>query len=186
MALELLLKLGGFSLIIGGCLTTAGWICFAILDPSHQHYQKRQWLPLNMLIISGGLLMSLGLSGFYFHQASEAGVGGLIGFILLFVGLVLSHLVVHSIETACMPNIPPMIRRFISIAAPSLFSGILITGISTWKAEIYPSFFAVFLIITALAGILTIIRGVPPWLGRNLASSFFPISMIWSGFLLIN
>jgi hypothetical protein len=181
MTSEELIWISGLSLSIGGFLTTTGWICFAIIDPSHRNYRQRYWFPLNSFIIAGGLFVSLGLPGLYVRQASEASVWGLIGFILLFPGLILSRLAVHSIETACIPNIPKMMMRLVLIAAPSLFSGILVPEIAIWKAEICPQSLGIFLIISAIVGLLTVIKGIPQWLGRNLNSSFFPISMVWAG-----
>ena len=84
MIADKLFWLSGFSLTLGGCLTFMGWIMFAILDTGHQFYQHPRWYPLNLLVIVGGLLMAMGLPGFYVRQASEAGIGGLIGFVLLF------------------------------------------------------------------------------------------------------
>lgn len=97
------------------------WVGFAIFDPGHQHYQNPRWFPLNLLVIVGGLFMALGLPGFYARQAADVGFWGLAGFVLLFIGLVLSHLVVHAIETVTMPDVPATMMRFVSVAAPSIF-----------------------------------------------------------------
>ncbi|HSM24024.1 MAG TPA: hypothetical protein VK856_04110 [Anaerolineaceae bacterium] len=177
--------LSGLSLVIGGFLATIGWIGFALVDPKHQQTQKRHWFPLNLCVIVGGLLMSLGLPGFYIQQAQDAGLWGLIGFVLLYIGLVLSHLAVHSIETVSMPNVPRMMFHFVSVAAPSLFLGIFITGIVTWSNDVYPQSLGIMITLAAIVGLLTIVRGVPAWLGRNLASCLFPISMVWAGILLL-
>ena len=122
MTTDNLLRLSGFALARGGLMTFFGWILFAILDPDHRLHNHPRWYPLNLLVIVGGLLMAIGLPGFYGRQASEAGIWGLVGFVLLFVGLVLSHIGVHSIETVTMPNIPTaMMRLFRWLRHPSFW-----------------------------------------------------------------
>jgi len=169
-----------------GLSTFIAWIGFAIFDPGHQYYQHPRWLPLNVLVIAGGLFMALGLPGFYAQQASEAGMWGLIGFAVLFIGLVISHIAVHSIETFTMPNVPATMMHFVSVAAPSLFLGILITGIVTWRTGIYPQSLGITFVIGALLGLLTIIPGVPQILARNFASTLYPATMVWIGILFSN
>jgi len=180
-----LFSLSGLSLILGGLMAFTGWILFAIFDPGHQHYQNPRWFPLNLLIIIGGLLMALGLPGFYAGQAIETGVLGLIGFLLLWFGLVLSHIAVHSIETVTIPNVPATMMRFVSVAAPSLILGILITGILTCSAGVYPASLGISLILAALVGLLTVIKAIPQVIRRNLASTLFPASMVMAGILII-
>ena len=185
MTTDKLFWLSGLSLVIGGLLTFSSWVLFAIFDPGHQFYNLPRWFPLNTMVITGGLLMALGLPGFYARQASETGVWGLLGFVLFFVGLVLSHIAVHSIETVTMPNVPATMMRFVSVAAPSIFIGIIITGIVTWRSGVYPPSLGIAFILAALVGLLTVIPGVPQIISRNLASTLFPGSMFWAGILLM-
>ena len=185
MTVDKLFGLSGLSLAIGGLLAFMSWILFAIFDTGHQYYQHPRWFPLNLLVIAGGLLMALGLPGFYARQASETGVWGSIGFVLLFVGLVLSNIAVHSIETVTMPNVPATMMRFVSVAAPSLFLGIIITGSVTWRAGVFPPSLGIAFILAALVELLTVIPGVPQIISRNLASTLYPASMFWAGILLI-
>ena len=185
MTADKLIGLSGLSLTIGGLMTFTSWILFAIFDPGHQYYQHQRWFPLNLLVIFGGLLMALGLPGFYARQASEAGLWGLIGFVLFFIGLVLSHLAVHSIETVTMPNVPATMMRFVRVAAPSIFPGILITGIVTWRTGVYPAHLGIAIIPGGIIGLLTVIPGVPQIVARNLASTLFPTAMFWAGIMLM-
>ena len=185
MTADKLFWLSGLSLVLGGIMTFMAWILFAILDPRHQFYQHSRWFPLNLLVIFGGLLMALGLPGFYARQAYQTGVWGLLGFVLFFVGLVLSHIAVQAIETVTMPNVPATMMRFVSVAAPSIFIGIIITGVVTWKSGVYPPSLGIAFILAALVGLLTIIPGVPLIISRNLASTLFPATMAWAGILLI-
>jgi NADH:ubiquinone oxidoreductase subunit K len=185
MTADNLFWLSGLSLILGGFMTFIAWILFAIFDTGQQYYQHPRWFPLNLLVIFGCLLMALGLPGFYARQASETGIWGLLGFVLFFVGLVLSHIAVHSIETVTMPNVPTTMMRFVSVAAPSVFLGIIITGIVTWRSGIYPPSLGIAFILAALVGLLTVIPGLPQIISRNLASTLFPASVFWARILLI-
>lgn len=178
-------NLCGLALVIGGIFATAGWIGFAILDPGHQKYGHSRWYPLNSLIIAGGVFMALGLPGFYLRQATQAGILGLIGFVLLFIGIVIPYVGVHSIETVTMPNIPSGMMRFVAVGASSAFMGILIFGIATWRAGLFPPALGIVCVASALLGLLTIIPGIPAWLGRNLASSGFTACMAWAGLIVI-
>lgn len=110
MSAEGFLRLGGSALAAGGFLATAGWLLFARLDPGHRQYAHTRWLPLNGLIMAGGLLTTLGLPGLYLGQAEQSGLAGLIGLVSLFAGTAVSHLSVHAIETATMPEVPANMR----------------------------------------------------------------------------
>jgi hypothetical protein len=94
---EKLIWLSGLSLAAGGIGATVGWLLFAILDPPHHGPAKWWWWPGNILVISGGLFMILGLPGFYVTQAEKIGVIGLLGFISFFAGLALAHIGVHAV-----------------------------------------------------------------------------------------
>ncbi len=185
MTVNDLYNLSGLTLVIGGVLATAGWISFAILDPGHQNYSHARWFPLNVLIIAGGVFMALGLPGFYLRQSTQVGILGLIGFIFLFIGIVIPYIGVHSIETVTMPNIPSGMMRFVAIGAPSAFMGILIIGISTWRAGVYPPVLGAAFLTSALVGLLTVIPGIPPWIGRNLAPCGFTASITLAGLFVI-
>jgi hypothetical protein len=185
MTIDKLDLLGGVALTIGGGLATLAWITFAFLDPDHQHYVDPHWFPLNVMVIAGGVFMALGLPSFYSKQALQTSYLGLIGFILLFVGIVIPYIAVHSIETVTMPNIPPWMMRFVAVGAPSAFLGIIITGITTWRAGVFPPALGIVFVASALLGLLTVIPGIPAWLGRNLASCGFTACMAWAGLFVI-
>lgn len=182
---EILFKLSGATLTLGGSLTTIGWLLFMVLDPDHQAYKHNRWFRVNGLIIAGGLFMVLGLSGFYLRQASQAGVLGLMGFILLYIGIALPYLTVHTIETVTMPDVPPAMMRFATVGAPCLFLGLILTGIVSMKAGVYPAPLGITLISSAILGLMTVIKSVPSWLGRNLVSAFITATLAWAGVLTV-
>jgi hypothetical protein len=161
MASNGFLQLSGVALASGGLLATAGWVLFALFDPEHQSYQSRAWLPLNGLIIAGGVGMAMGLPGLYAIQAEASGLLGLAGFLVFFVGITIPYFAVHSIETATMPDVPASLMRWVAIGALSLLSGALLSGIATWRAGIFPAWIGAGLVVSALLGPLTLAPFLP-------------------------
>jgi hypothetical protein len=168
-----LVWLSGLSLAVGGLLATLGWILFVILDPNHERYAGRSWIVLNFLIIFGGVFMAMGLPGFYATQADQAGVIGLLGFVVFFVGIVIPHVAVHSIETVTSPNIPPGMRTLVSIGAPSLFLGALLTGIATYSAAAYPAWLSIGLVVPLLPGLFAQLKPVAAVFTRGVFPALF-------------
>lgn len=181
-----LLWLSGLALLLGGGLASAGWLLFAALDPGHINYAGRLWWPLNGLVIAGGVFMAMGLPGFYAAQARESGLPGLVGFVLLFVGVVLAYVGVQAIETATMPTIPAGMMDVVSVAAPSAFFGLLLTGFAIWQANVYPRWTAVALILAALLGLLAQFVPLPQWLGRSALSVTFTAPIAALGVILMS
>lgn len=185
MSTEQLLKLSGLSLALGGMLAATGWLLFAWLDPNHAYYTHPRWLPLNGLIMAGGLFMALGLPGFYLSQAKQSGLAGLMGFVFLFAGIVLAYIAVQAIETATMPDLPPTMMRIVAVAAPAAFIGAVLTGIVTWRSGVHAPWAAALLLAAALLGLLAQIMPLPAWLGRTLSPVLFCGALAWFGLSLI-
>ena len=82
--------LSGLSLACGGALATLAWILFVLWDVEHLRVTAPSWLILNGLIIASGVLMALGLPGFYARQAEQSGWLGFIAFVILFGAVTVS------------------------------------------------------------------------------------------------
>lgn len=180
-----LVRLSGISLLIGGLIATTAWIFHAIVDPGRVGYNEPWWLPLNMALSSGAILMALGLPGFHACQASRTGKFGLIGLVLLFSGMLMAYVGVQTLEAFSRPDIPATIGILASIAAPTFFFGIIITSAVTWRADVYPRVTAALLGLSALFGLLTRLVYMPAWLGMNLIPAFFTVVMAWLGIVLV-
>jgi len=178
-----LIWLSGLSLAIGGFLATTGWLSFAILDPLHNGYLKWWWWPNNLLVISGGLFMVLGLPGFYVTQARQSGIIGLVGFLALFAGLILSYITVQTIETITMPNVPADIRRIVSVAVPLLAVGTMLIVIAIWQANVFPKWLAGALLLSLLLGAVKEVYQFPVLWEHNLFSILFTITIGLMGLL---
>jgi hypothetical protein len=185
MATAQLVRLSGMSLGIGGILATGAWVLHAIVDPTRGGYAEPWWIPLNLALSVGAILMALGLPGFHARQASQVGALGLIGLVMLFVGLLLAYVGVQTLEAFSRPQIPSRLGILAGIAAPIFFLGIVITSVVTWRAGIYPRAIALALAATALLGLLTRLMEMPAWLGLNIIPALFTAAMAWLGLLVV-
>lgn len=90
----------------------------------------------------------------------------------------------HSIETATAPDIPPRMRLWVSVGAPSLSFGMIILRTATWRTGVYPALAGVLLLLFALASVFTMVRSVRPLLRLGTLPSAFSLMMAWLGLLL--
>jgi len=128
--------------------------------------------------------MAMGLPGFYYSQAKTAGLPGLLGFILLFIGLVIPYVAVHSVETLTMPRIPSRFRILVSVGAPCLFLGTVLTGFSVWQVGLYPAWTAALFLSAAFLGLLVQVLPSPNWLYRVVSPALFTVVTAIFGILL--
>jgi hypothetical protein len=173
----------GFALLIGGTFATIGWLLFSFFDPTHTRTAEPSWMVFNLLIICGGVFMALGLPGFYMAQSERLGTFGLIAFVVFYIGIVIPYVAVHSIETATSPNVPPRMFAFVSVGAPSLYTGALLVGILTYTAGVYPKWLAAGLVIAVILGVLMRLVPLPPVVARGgLISAYFTAVIALIGF----
>ncbi len=123
--------------MLGGLSATLGWVLFVIFDPEHVRTTGKRWLVLNLMIIFGGISMTLGLPGLYLAMSPQAGLIHWIGLGIMFVGLVIPYASVHAVETTTSPDVPTGMRNLVSIGAPSLFVGSLITAALLYTSGVY-------------------------------------------------
>jgi hypothetical protein len=179
------IQFSGFSLLLGGLLATLGWILFGLFDPVYSAPEENRWIVFNLLVVFGGVFIALGLPGFYFAQAHRSGIPGLIAGTILFIGIAIPYIAVQSIEMATSPNVPPIMRMFVSIGAPSLFLGALFTGIITYAAGIFPRWVALALITSVILGLITRLYTFPPMFNKGIFPAVFTGVMGLIGFYMI-
>jgi hypothetical protein len=167
-----LLRLSGISLAAGGILTTAAWVFHAVVDPGRGGYTEPWWLPLNLALSWGGILMAMGLPGFHARQAARTGIAGVIGLILLFSGMLLAYVGVQTLEAFSRPQIPVTLGFLVGIAGPTFFLGIVITSVVTWRARVFPRSIAAALGLTALLALVPRATALPDWLALMITASF--------------
>lgn len=183
-ALDHLFWLSGILLAAGGLITTAAWVVHAIVDPGRGGYAEPWWLPLNLVLSLGGILMAMGLPGFHTRQASKTGISGLMGLVLLFSGMLLAYVGVQTLEAFSRPHIPATLGFIVAIAGPTFFLGIVITSVVTWRATVYPRPIAAALGMTAVLALLTRPIALPDWLVL-IVSALFTAVMAWLGITLV-
>jgi len=109
------------------------------------------WAGLSLLTF---LLLSLGLIGIYSYQLEAAGVLGLAGFLVAFVGTVLSAGAAWTLLFIA-PKVAPLVPTFVEIpwfelSFLLLALGWLLFGVATLRARVFPRAAAVLLIIGAV------------------------------------
>jgi hypothetical protein len=170
---ETFVQVSGFALMLGGILATVGWLGFTVVDPGHNDTSGSLWMPLNLAIILGGVGMAMGLPGFYLGHAEQAGVLGLAAMVVLFVGIVVPYVGVHSIEAATAPAIPARMMSLVAIGAPALWIGTLLTAIAMLVANVYPWWQAAGLVAAVVLGPAPRFVPMPPVLRLGLLPSAF-------------
>jgi len=78
-----------------------------------------------------------------------------------------------------------MRRRAKPGGAPALYLGLLIMGLATWMAGVYPASAGVLLLLASVAGLFTMVRSVPFILRRNLLPAILTLVVVWLGLLLM-
>jgi hypothetical protein len=167
MTSEIFLRFSGIALILGGLLATSGWMLFTIFDPTHVKTTGLGWLIFNLLIIFGGIFIAMGLPGFFLSQAGRAGFLIWPAFVILFIGIVIPYIGVHSIESATAPDRTPFMILLVSIGAPALFIGSVLTAVVIYTTGVYPQWIAAGLIFAVLLGLIAVLVPVPAFLSRG-------------------
>jgi hypothetical protein len=181
------IRFSGWALLIGGALATIGWILFSILDPRHVNTTVPTYPILNLIVILGGVFMAMGLPGFYLSMSGRTGAWSWAGLVILFFGIAIPYIAVQSVETAAAPNRPPFMDLLVSIGAPTLFVGSLLTAIVIYSSGVYPRWIAVALVIAILLGLLAQVVRFPPVLSRGgLFSAFYSLIIAILGYLTLN
>jgi hypothetical protein len=172
-----LIRHSAVSLAMGGTMATTAFVFMAIVDPAGTGHAEPWWIPAQFGVILGGMFMALGLPGFHASQASRTGVPGLMGTVLLFAGLVLAYVGVHSAEILSQPSVPARLGSLVMIAAPSLAVGTAITAIVTWRAGVHPRIASGPLVAVVVLGVSAQVIAMPRWL----VPALFAASMAWLG-----
>lgn len=132
------------------------------------------------------VLLLGGLVGLYARQAQTAGLLGLVGFLVAFLGTALligflwtSAFIIPSLVAEMTTEMPELVTGvaspgfYLSLAAFALGWGIF--GVATLRARIYPRKAAVLLVIGALMNLLPV-----PFVGF-----VFVVAVMWMGFNLL-
>jgi len=148
-------------------------------EPFSEEAQTGSYIFRQALFLLGVTLLLLGLVGLYVRQSLAAGVLGLVGFLVAFAGTVLvAGFLWASIFIA--PALVTEVPEFLDAGAPpGLFPalitcavGWLLFGIATLRAQVYPRWATILLIVGAVIFVVPL-----PLTGIVLS-----VSVAWLGF----
>ena len=184
---DTIVRLSGIALIIGALLLATAIVLISFNPVIDQPLSPRA----SLLLLLSAILLLLSLPAMYARQAEAAGWLGLAGHMLLQTGILL--LVVLAATPLLYPSLNPTPGEnvVIFLLGIALTLGLLLTGISTIQANVYPQWAGIML-LAATAGfffVFFVAEFLPPIAGmrrsRGLGSAFFGIllalGLVWIG-----
>jgi hypothetical protein len=182
-----LVRLSGLAVVAAGVLLLISELLLLTVDfdSFHAEVAGGSWLAQSFGFLLGFVLLLGALIGLYVRQVEAAGVLGLVGFLVAFLGtaLLIGGAWEEAFGTPTLAEIapqavssegPPKWLGFGFILSGVLFSlGWVLFGVSTLRARVYPRAAAILLILGAVLALmplpLTTVLGVTvAWLGFNL------------------
>jgi hypothetical protein len=190
MSSSTLYRFSGVALIIGGGLAIIGQLLLITADPG-----TSLWIPGTWLALAGTLVVILGLPGLYFKQIDRAGLLGMIGFVLSFVGF-LFLVGVQTFDAFVSPTLAAGAATksladesaFLPLFAFELFCGLLLIigpilfGIATIRAGVLQRWAAIILIVGSVASIVTV--ALHNW--NEISGAILYLAFACFGFLLLS
>src|SRR5579859_2156871 len=200
MSSRMLYRLSGGALIAASLLIIVHSILNNVLfsggrNTTPQQYMSLPWLVVGLVSLIGSLLFVSGLPGMYLCQAGRAGVLGLVGFILLFFDLLLQG-AFSTLQITILPllaQVAPKLLEgetlpggmFLLLLVFSLLDviGAILLGIATIRAQVFPRWTGVLLIIAGIgAGLLFAFPGAIIEIASTIV---FSAAFVWCGYALI-
>jgi hypothetical protein len=202
MSSGLLYRLSGIALLLGSLLFIIGITARIILfypglDSNFAQAKSPLWIPVDLVIFSGFLLLAVGLPGLYAHQSAHIGSLGLISFIFIFLGVVLFSglymldftifpwLAVTAPKLAATEFPLPGLTILYEIAARVLVGGFLVLGSVARRIRMLPHW-TVWLFIAPVLG-LVLLLPLPEIMSEalDIASNVSPaLGLAWMGYIL--
>jgi hypothetical protein len=184
--LETAFSWAGLPLIAGGALLGATIVMLALGPAMDGALRPR----VAVLMLLASILLLISLPGMYAAQAAAAGWVGAVGYVLLQAG------VVFLVALAVTPLLYPALRQAPGESVVAfllgivLVLGLLLTGIATMSAGVFPRATGI-LLLAATAGFFFtfFVAEFLPRIAMQLGSAFFGIvlgtTLAWIGFFLV-
>lgn len=207
MTSRTLYRLSGATLIIGSLLILVYSIMDSLLFPGHGSTPSQvlspPWALMMLAFLLGSLLAGIGLPAIYLRQSGQAGVMGFVGFILLWISFVLGvalssmQIVVLPLLAQTAPNllvgheVALGTSGFLFVLVSSLMQliGIILLGIATMRAAVFPRLAGILLIISGVLFLpLFLIENTPPVSDILEVASFAvqALAFVWCGYFLMS
>jgi hypothetical protein len=199
MSISVLFRLSGLALVIGALLGLAG----ELLHPrTHDLVDQLSWnwVPAHTLFFGAMIFMLLGITGVYLRQAERAGIIGLIGFVMAFVGMSVVGAGFMMLEAFVLPVLleneatqylaseqgpifnGPLMTVMMIFGGPMYQLGTIITGATIFRAGVFPRWAGPLLIAGVIFGFFSDSLGE---VGRYLGTVTMWPALIWLGLTLV-
>lgn len=177
------LRLSGLLLIAGAGLQGAAIVMLSFKPMENQVFSPG----ISWLLLISSVLLLLSLPGAYAHQAASAGWPGLVGHALLQSGILLLVILASSPLLYPSLNLAPSENIVVFGFGISLTLGLLLTGIATIRAGVFPRWAGV-LLLAATAGfffVFFVAEFLPPIAGQAGSATFsvlLALALAWMGY----
>ena len=178
-----LIRLAGLAAVLSGASSVTGDLLSLVVDlESAESAATAPYVFVFLLYLLGTMLLLLGLVGLYASQSKAAGVLGLVGFLVAFLGtaLVSGALWFELFITPSLATEAPELAEaelglvgFI-LSFLLVIIGWVLFGVATLRARIYPRWAAVLLIVGAVVSFVPI----------PLSGIVLSVAVAWLGFVL--
>jgi hypothetical protein len=190
MSTKTFYRFSGVVLLIGGGLAIIGQLLLIQTDPG-----TPLWIPGTWLALAGTLLVILGLPGLYFKQVDRAGLLGMIGFVVSFVGFLflvgiqtfdafVSPTLAANTATKSMADTAAFLPllTFELLCGLLLIVGPLLFGIATIRAGVLQRWAAIILIVGSVASLVTV--ALHSW--NEISAAILYLAFACFGFVLLS
>jgi hypothetical protein len=207
MSSSTLYRLSGLALVVGGVIAAVFNVISTVAFPSNSNgfdpkvVTGAPWQIVTLLTFIGGVLILLGFPGVYVRQAKETRVLGLIGFILLYLAVLMAGIIFEMITLLIMPYLataapkllgsnsgPPAIFVFFIAFGLSTTVGAILFSIAMLRAHVLPRMAAIMLLIAMVLNLVGF-APLPGLLGAILytaGSVLFYLALASFGFALMS
>lgn len=196
-------RLSGIALLIGSVLSAIYYLAGAFVGGNDLASITSPLTLISFIIgMIGSLLVLLGFPGIYTRQAKQAGVLGLLGFLLLWyvilyqgvlipftsvtiISQITAHIVPQSLAVAVATTVPPAWTPFFLVSLGGQIVGMLLLAIATLRARVFPRWIAWLFIATLVLGVVSFLPFVPNALGSlpgliaSVAVAGFGVALLW-------
>ena len=178
-----LIRLAGLAALSSGVLSVIGDLLGLAVDLENPlSATTAAYTIVFLLYLLSTALLLLGLVGLYTSQSQAAGILGLVGFLVAFLGMVLLAGAIWFelfITPALAAEAPELVGEELGLPGFILMLlfgavGWVLFGVATLRAGVYPRW----------AAVLLIVGGVLAFFPLPLAGIIFSVAIAWLGFLL--
>lgn len=192
-----LIRLSGLAAVLGGVLFLVGEVLSFTTETAHSTEDLSEWATTTpwlftwALFLLGGVLLQIGLVGLYVRQSEAAGIYGLVGFVVAFLGTALAVGAIWSqlfivpdlgveFPTAQPAGVPRVTDQLVgaywfTTSFMVLFPiGWYVFGVNAWRARVYSRAAAMVLMVGALLAVIPV----------PLSGIVLDVAVAWLGLIL--